>query len=304
MRAAVLHETGQPLAVEDVPEPEAGEGQALLDVKAAGINFADVLIKNGMYPQPPELPTILGNEVAGDLDGRRVVAFARLSGGGYAERVAVDDEWVFDLPASATYAQGAAFLTTYLTAWIPLTRQARIHRDSNVLVTAAAGGVGTAAIQVATFAGANVTAAAGSEEKLTLARELGAQRTIGYDEIGDLDDIDIALDPVGGPVYSACLRSLRPLGVAIAIGFAGGAWEPADPARLVGRNTGAIGFYLGRLMNLRPELVREEVHELLAVWSRGSLRPVVGAEFPLEQVNDALDLIGSRRSTGKVVLVP
>ena len=304
MRAAVLHETGKPLAVEDVPEPEASEGQSIVDVRAAGINFADVLIRNGMYPQPPELPTILGNEVAGDVDGRRVVAFARLTGGGYAERVTVEDEWVFDLPASAGYAEGAAFLTTYLTAWIPLMRQARIHRDSNVLVTAAAGGVGTAAIQLATFAGANVTAAAGSEEKLAFARDLGAQRTVSYDEIGELDDIDVALDPVGGPVYTACLKSLRPLGVAIAIGFAGGAWEPVDPARLVGRNTAAIGFYLGRLMGLRPELVREEVRELLAVWSRGSLRPIVGAEFPLEQANEALDLIASRQSTGKVVLVP
>ena len=303
MKAAVLHETGKPLSVEDVPEPEAGEGQSVVDVKAAGINFADVLIRNGHYPQPPELPTILGNEVAGDIGGRRVVAFARLSGGGYAERVAVDDEWVFDLPPNASYAEGAAFLTTYLTAWIPMTRQARIHRDSNVLVTAAAGGVGTAAIQVALFAGANVTAAAGSEEKLELARELGATRTVSYEEIGELDDIDVAFDPVGGPVFSACIKALRPLGVAIGIGFAGGAWEPVDPARLVGRNVGVQGFYLGRLMSFRPDLVRLEVDELLALWQRGVLRPVVGAEYPLEQANEALDLIGSRKSTGKVVLV-
>ena len=303
MKAAVLHETGKPLSVEDVPEPEAGEGQSVVDVKAAGINFADVLIRNGHYPQPPELPTILGNEVAGDIGERRVVAFARLSGGGYAERVAVDDEWVFDLPPNASYAEGAAFLTTYLTAWIPMTRQARIHRDSNVLVTAAAGGVGTAAIQVALFAGANVTAAAGSEEKLELARELGATRTVSYEEIGELDDIDVAFDPVGGPVFSACIKALRPLGVAIGIGFAGGAWEPVDPARLVGRNVGVQGFYLGRLMSFRPDLVRLEVDELLALWQRGVLRPVVGAEYPLEQANEALDLIGSRKSTGKVVLV-
>ena len=304
MKAAVLHETGQPLSVEDMPEPEAGEGQSVVDVQAAGINFADVLIKNGMYPQPPELPTILGNEVAGEVDGRRVVAFARLAGGGYAERVAVEDDWIFDLPAGASYAEGAAFLTTYLTAWIPMTRQAHIHPDSNVLVTAAAGGVGTAAIQVAGFCGANITAAAGSDEKRELARKLGAQRTVTYEEIGELDAIDVAFDPVGGPVFAACIKALRPLGVAIAIGFAGGTWEPVDPARLVGRNVGVQGFYLGRLMGLRPELVRFEVHELLALWRRGALHPVVGAEFPLEQANEALDLIGSRQSTGKVVLVP
>ena len=106
MKAAVLHEIGGPLSVEDVPEPEAGEGQSLVDVRAAGINFADVLIRNGQYPQPPPLPTILGNEVAGDIGGRRVLAFARLSGGGYAERVAVDDEWVFDLPAGRELRRG------------------------------------------------------------------------------------------------------------------------------------------------------------------------------------------------------
>ena len=304
MKAALLHETGKPLSVEDVPEPQAGEGQSIVDVKAAGIKFADVLIRNGMYPQPPELPTILGNEVAGDIDDRRVVAFARLSGGGYAERVAVDDDWVFDLPPGASYAEGAAFLTTYLTAWIPMTRQAHIHPDSNVLVTAAAGGVGSAAIQVAAFCGATITAAAGSEEKRELAKKLGAHRTVTYDEIGELDDIDVAFDPVGGPVFTACIKALRPLGVAIGIGFAGGTWETVDPARLVGRNVGVQGFYLGRLMGLRPDLVRLEVDELLALWRRGALRPVVGAEFPLEQANDALDLIGSRQSTGKVVLVP
>ena len=303
MKAAVLHEFGAPLSMEDVPEPEVGPGQSMVDVKAAGINYADVLIRDGRYPQPPTLPTILGNEIAGDIGERRVVAFARLTGGGFAERVAVDDEWTFDLPPGAGYAEGAALLTNYLTAWLPLVRLARIHPDSGVLITAAAGGVGSAAIQVAAFSGANITAAAGSDEKRELARSLGAQRTIGYDEIADLDDIDVAFDPVGGPVFTNCLMALRPLGLAIGIGFAGGAWEPVDPARLVGRNVGVLGFYLGRLMGLRPELVREEVSELLALWRRGAIRPVVGAEFPLDDVNEALDLIGSRQSTGKVVLV-
>jgi NADPH2:quinone reductase len=303
VKAAVLHETGGPLSVEDVPEPDVGEGQQLVEVRAAGINFADVLIRLGRYPQPPPLPTILGNEVAGEVDGRRVLAFARQTGGGYAERVAVDDPWIFDLPAGASFAEGASFLTTYLTAWIPLTRQARVHRGTNLLVTAAAGGVGTAAIQVGLFAGASVTAAAGSEEKRELARSLGAERTVTYEEIAELDDIDVAFDPVGGPVFSDCLKALRPLGVGIAIGFAAGPWEEVDPARLVGRNIGVQGFYLGRLMGFQPQLVRSEVEELLAIWRRGALRPVVGAELPLEQANEAHELIASRASTGKVVLL-
>lgn len=304
MRAAVLHEVGRPLVVEDVPEPEPGEGQTLVDVRAAGINFADVLIRDGRYPQPPPLPRVLGNEVAGEVGGRRVLGFVRAEAGGFAERACVDDAWLFDLPESASFAEGAAFLTTYLTAWIPFVRQARVRNGTNVLVTAAAGGVGTAAVQLAVFCGANVTAAAGSPEKFEVARSLGAVRTVSYEEIAELDDVDVALDPVGGEVYAACLRALRPLGVAIAIGFAGGAWEPVDPARLVGRNTSAVGFYLGRLMQLRPDVVREEARELLALWRRGLLRPHVGAELPLERVNDAFDLLASRRSTGKVVLVP
>ena len=105
-------------------------------------------------------------------------------------------------------------------------------------------------------------------------------------------------------MFSACLQALRPVGVALAIGFAGGTWESIDPARLVGRNVGVQGFYLGRLMKFRPDLIRREVEELLALWRRGLLRPIVGAEFPLDQANEALDLIGSRKSTGKVVLVP
>ena len=303
MRAVVLREVGR-LAVEDVPEPEAGEGQSVVEVRAAGVNFADVLIREGRYPQQPELPFVPGNEIAGDVGDRRVLGFVRTTGGGYAERVAVDDAWLFDLPAGATYAEGASLLTTYLTAWIPLTRQVRLHPTSNVLVTAAAGGVGSAAVQVATFAGATVTAAASSEEKLALARQQGAARTISYEQIAELDDIDVAFDNVGGDVFTACLQTLRPLGVAIAIGFAGGGWQPVDPTRLVGRNVGLQGFYLGRLMRFQPELVRSEVHELLALWRRGAIRPVVGGEFPLEQANEAHDLIASRQSTGKLVLVP
>jgi NADPH:quinone reductase len=304
MKAAVLHEIGGPLAVEDMPEPGPAEGQSLVEVRAAGINFADVLIRLGHYPQPPPLPAVLGNEIAGDLDGRRVLAFVRGAGGGYAERVAVDDEWVFDLPPKASYAEGASFLTTFLTAWLPFVRQAHIRPGSHVLVTAAAGGVGTAAIQLARHLGARVTAAAGSEEKHALSRELGAEATIGYEEIGELDDVDVAFDPVGGPVFAACQKALRPLGVAIGIGFAGGAWEPVDPARLVGRNIGVQGFYLGRLMGFQPKLVQEQARELIALWQRGSIRPVVGAEYPLAEAQAAHELIASRRSTGKVVLVP
>ena len=138
MKGVVLREVGGDLALEEWHEPSG----VVVDVRAAGVNFLDVLVRRGLYPQMPELPHVLGTEVAGDLDGRRVVAFADGSGG-YAERVAVDPEWVFDLPEHATYAAGASFLMTYLTAYIPLVNARRAER---VLVHAGAGGVGSAAI--------------------------------------------------------------------------------------------------------------------------------------------------------------
>ncbi len=286
--------------MQDVAAPD---GEAVIDVRAAGINFMDVLIRAGRYPQPPELPTILGAEVAGELDGRRVIALTRSSGGGYAERAVVDPEWVVPLPDGAGFAEGAAFLMAFLTAWIPLTRLARVGEETTVLVTAAAGGVGTAAVQLARHLGARVLAAAGSEEKRALARELGAEEAVPYERIGELQ-ASVVLDPVGGDVFAASLRTLAPLGTLVAIGYAGGMWPQVDPALLVGRNVSVSGFYLGRLMRHAPRLVRDAIDELLALWRDGAVRPVVGAELPLERAADAHRLIESRASTGKVVLAP
>ncbi|HET8607903.1 MAG TPA: NADPH:quinone oxidoreductase family protein [Gaiellaceae bacterium] len=300
VRAAVLREIGGALAVEEVAEPEG----AVLDVRAAGVNFADVLIRRGDYPQPPELPFVPGSEVAGDLDGRRVIAFVRGSGGGYAERVAVDFDWVIDLPEHASYAEGAAFLLTTLTAWIPLTRQARVRPGSTVLVHAAAGGVGSAAVQVARHLGARVVATAGSEEKRRVALELGAEEAWSYEEFPDRVRADVVLDPVGGEIFARSLRVLEPLGAAVAIGYAGGLWQDVSPQLVVGRNISISGFYLGRLTQLRPQLVREAVGEVVELWRDGALKPLVGAEFPLERAGEALDHLESRRSVGKVVLVP
>jgi NADPH2:quinone reductase len=299
VKAVVLERTGGPeeLQVQEVAEPEG----SVLDVRAAGINFMDVLIRAGRYPQPPELPTVLGAEVAGELDGRRVMALTRGSGGGYAERVAVDPDWTVPLPEGASFAEGASFLMTFLTAWIPL--QPLVRPGATVLVHAAAGGVGSAAVQVAKQLGARVIGTASTAEKLDVVREVLADDARTY---GELDDVraDVIVDPVGGELFARSLRLLNPLGAIIAIGFAGGAWPQVDPALLVGRNISVHGFYLGRLMAHRPELVRHAIDELLPLWHDGAIRPVVGAEFPLAEAPDAHRLIESRRSTGKVVLVP
>jgi NADPH2:quinone reductase len=303
LRAALLREVDGPFEIREVPEP-AADGKALVRVRAAGINFADVLVRRGRYPQMPELPAVLGSEIAGELeDGTRVMAITS-GAGGYAEVVAVDPAQVVRLPDDASFAEGASFLLTFLTAFIPLTRQVRVRHGATVLVYAAAGGVGSAAIQVARSLGARVVAAVGSEEKLDVCRSLGAAEAYVYDALPDELVADVVFDPVGGELFAGSFARLRPLGIVIAIGSAAGAWPEVEPARLVGRNVGLAGFYLGRLMRLDPELVGTAVGELLGLWETGALKPLVGAELPLEEIERAHELVESRRSVGKVVLLP
>ncbi len=305
MRAILLREPGGPERLElvDVPEPEPGEGERLVRVRAAGINYLDVLVRRGEYPQPPDLPAILGAEVAGEVDGRRVIAL--LGGvGGYSEAVAVPEDRLFELPEKTTFAEGAAFLLTFLTAYIPLVRQVRLEPGATVLVHSAAGGVGTAAIQVARYLGARVVATASSEEKRQFALELGAEEAFGYDDFAEHVRANVVLDPVGGDVFARSIPILEPLGTIVGIGFAGGFWKDVSPAVLVGRNIGVQGFYLGRLMARRPDVVRQAADELLDLWRDGAVRPIVGAELPLEQAAEAHRLIEERGHVGKVVLVP
>jgi NADPH:quinone reductase len=261
--------------------------------------------RRGLAPQMPALPWIPGVEISGTTaEGRRVLGLIGTSGGGYAEQAVLDEGMLFDLPEGASFEQGAAFLLAYLTAWIPLTRQASIHPGARVLVHAAAGGVGSAAVVVARDLGAEVVATASSEEKLRLPSALGASEAVTYDRLGEIEPVDVVFDPVGGQLLADSIGLLRPLGVALAIGFAGGAWPQLDPALLVGRNVGVQGFYLGRLMRRRPDLVREAGLDLLRLWRAGQVRPIVGAVYPFADVAEAHRLMESRRSTGKVVLVP
>jgi NADPH2:quinone reductase len=303
VRAVVLNDVGGPeqLVLQDVEEPLAADGSVVVDVRASAVNFADVLVRLGRYPQMPELPTVLGTEFAGELDGNRVMGFTS-GGGGYAERVAADPRWLLPLPMSASFAEGAAFPTAFLTAWIPLTQLLRVGFGSRVLVTAAAGAVGTAAIQlVRTLNGAPV-AAVGSADKLDLPRSLGAVEAVTYAEIGELEPVAAVFDLVGGDVFASTLPLLKPLGTAVAVGYAGGLWQDVSPTWLVGRNIGVQGFFLGRLIGRDPQLVEQAARDVLKLWEGGVVRPVVGHELPLEQAGEAHRLIEERKTQGKVVL--
>ncbi len=303
MRAAVLSEVDGPFELRDVADPVPQDGEALVRVRAAGINFLDVLIRRGRYPQMPELPVVLGAELAGELeDGTRVMALH--TPGAYAELAAVPRGALVPLPDGASFAEGAGFVLTFLTAYVPLTRQVVLRGGQTVLVHAAAGGVGTATIQVARALGARVVAAVGSPEKLEVCRELGAEEAYVYDELPDDLRVDVVADPVGGELFEAAVARLRPLGTLVAIGYAGGLWPELQPAQLVGRNVGVQGVYIGRLLRHAPDVVAAATGELLELWRAGSIRPFVGAEFPLADVEQAHELVESRRSVGKVVLLP
>jgi len=305
VKAILIEETGGPeqLVLRDVPEPDVSEGQSLVHVRAAGINYLDVLVRKGNYAQAPELPTIPGTEICGETpDGRRVIAL--VSGGGYADRVAADEARLFPLPDLASFAEGASFLLTFLTACIPLTRQVRLEPGQTVLVHAGSGGVGCASIQVAKHLGARVIATASTEEKRRFCLEQGADEAHAYEDFAEHVRADVVLDPVGGDLFQPSLGVLNPLGTLVAIGYAGGWWQEMSPALLVGRNVGVQGFYLGRLFQRRMDVVHDAAAELTALWERGAIRPVVGAEFPLAEAADAHRLIDERKHVGKVVLVP
>jgi NADPH2:quinone reductase len=303
LKAVLLRETGGPerLELADVPDPEPGDGEVVVRVRASGINFLDVLVRQGRYAQQPELPTIPGTEVAGEVDGRRVIA---LPDAGYAELAVAREDSLVPLPEGASFEEGASFLMTFLTAWIPLTRQVRVEPGTTVLVHAGAGGVGSASIQLAKHMGARVVATASSEEKRAFALELGADEAYSYEEFGDAVRADVVIDPVGGDLVAQSLKVLNPLGSHVLIGYAGGFWEDISPALVVGRNVSLVGFYLGRLMRHGPQVVQAATGELIALWEEGAVRPVVGATFPLADAADAHRLIEERKSVGKVVLVP
>jgi len=323
VRAVTLTDTIGVAGLESVelPDREVAAGRVLVRVRAAALNFADLLMCQGRYPAPPELPAVLGLEAAGDVVavggktpfavGDRVLGLA--SNGAFAELAELDPAATWTLPDSLTYAEGAALPVAFLTAYLTLVHQLRLRSGDVVLVHAAAGGVGTAAVQLAAHLGARVIATAGSAEKARVALELGADAAIDYsredvvarvrEETGGIG-VDCILDPVGGSLFEASLQVVRPLGALVAIGYAGGPWPSLDVGTLAGRNVGVYGFYLARIMRFRPELVRDSMERVLELASAGVVRALIGAEFPLAETRQAHELLERRGAIGKVVVLP
>jgi NADPH2:quinone reductase len=317
MRALQITELSGPasaLALADVPEPEAGDG-VLVDVHAAGVSFPEVLQTRGEYQLKPPLPFVPGSEVAGVVrsapegsglaPGDAVAAFCML--GGFAEVAVAPAFLTFVLPDGLDFAQGAALILNYHTAYFALALRGRLREGETVLVHGAAGGVGTAALQIARGLGARTIAVVSDDEKEHVARGAGADEVLRSDGAWKdaakaLGGADVVLDPVGGDRFTDSLRSLREGGRLVVVGFTGGAIPEVKVNRLLLNNTEVIGAGWGAYAMGKPEINREIGAAVARLAEEGAVRPVVGARFPLERAAEALELIDGRRATGKVVL--
>ncbi len=304
------------VVVADVPEPEAGDG-VLFEVRAAGVSFPDVLQSRGQYQSAAEPPYVPGVEAAGVVraapagsafaPGDRVAALTH--GGGWAELATADPDYTFALPDALDFAQGAGLVLNYHTAWFALVMRGRLREGEAVLVHGAAGGLGTAALQVARGLGARTIAVVSTDEKEQVAREAGADDVVRSDqawrdEVRELTagGVDLVVDPVGGDRFTDSLRSLRDGGRLLVLGFTGGAIPEVRVNRLLLRNTEVIGAGFGAWMAGHPEdrqKVGRQVHRLT---DQGVVRPVIGARFALEDGAEAMRLLEGRGATGKVVL--
>ncbi|MCC5947961.1 MAG: NADPH:quinone oxidoreductase family protein [Nitriliruptoraceae bacterium] len=316
MRAIRITEFGGPevlTLVEDAPEPEVGPGTQLLHVTRAGINYADTHQAEDSYLAPSTLPLIPGAEAAGTLeDGRRVVAL--VGGGGYAERAAVPEPLTFDLPDGVEDGQALALVLQGTTAWHLLHTSAQLRTGESVVVHAAAGGVGTLAVQLAVRAGAGrVIAVASSAEKRQLALELGADVAVdaGEDDLkGALEEanggkVDVVLEMVGGRTTDQSLAALAPFGRLVVFGMASReAPSLVDPRQLMGRSRGLIGFWLAHAMNDPARHLAAPMRELLDLTAQGALKPIVGGTYGLSEVARAHEDLRARRTIGKLLLDP
>jgi NADPH:quinone reductase len=306
-----LNGPDEALALVDIPEPEAshmltpGSG-ALVDVHAAGVSFPEVLQTRGEYQFKPDLPFVPGSEVGGTRrdTGERVAAFTFL--GAFAEVAVAPEYMVFPIPDSWDFAQGAALVLNYHTAYFALKLRGRLAEGETVLVHGAAGGVGTASIQVAKGLGARVIGVVSSDEKETVARDAGADEVVradGFrDAVKELGGADLIIDPVGGDRFTDSLRSLKEEGRLVVVGFTGGSIPEVKVNRLLLNNTEVIGAGWGAYVMPKPEVTRQIGAEIERLIQAGFINPPVGARFPMEEAAGALELIDGRGATGKVVL--
>lgn len=335
MKAVVIARAGPPesLEVAERPDPSPGPGQVLIRVRRAGVNFADVLARQGLYPDAPHPPFVPGYEVSGTVEaagpgvsgfrgGENVAAFTRF--GGYAERAVADARFVVPLPPGVGFAAGAAIPVNYATAWHCLFDTGTVLPGDRVLIHAAAGGVGLASVRMAKGAGAVVFGTAGSEEKVRFLRDFGVDHPMDYkalDFAGEIlkitggEGVDVILDSIGGATIAKDFKILRPGGRIVFLGLAsasgrGKALALAElvgmprlqPVRLLEKSQAFVGVNILRLFDHRPAAAADLVRRCFRMAADGGALPVIASEIPLEKAADAHRMLQGRATVGKVLL--
>lgn len=324
MKAVLCHQYGPPetLTVEETESPKATKGKLVIQVKACGVNFPDTLMIQGKYQFKPPFPFSPGGEVAGVVKevGEGIThlktgdaVFALTGWGGFAEEVLADGFKTFPIPKGMDFVTAASLMYTYGTSYHALKDRANLQPGETLLVLGAAGGVGLAAVELGRIMGANVIAAASTDEKLELCRQTGATETINYSredlrerikEITGGQGIDVVYDPVGGNLTEAALRSVNWRGRYLVVGFAAGP-IPAIPLNLpLLKGCSVVGVFWGAFAEKQPKDNFKNVQELLSFYQKGEMKPHIQAAYPLEKVSQALTEMMNRQVMGKLVITP
>lgn len=326
MKAWQVAQLGDPqaaLRLVDIPQPVPKGEEVLIKIEAFALNFFDILQCQGKYQEKPALPFTPGAEISGIIEavgaesnfsvGQRVLATPLLPNGGFSEYVTVMGNEVFHIPDSLSYNEAAALFITYQTAYYALHRNAHIRKGETLLVHAGSGGVGSAAIQLGKAAGAIVIATAGSDEKTKVCKELGADFVINYrttdfvqivKELTDGKGADVIFDPVGGDTFDRSRKCIAFEGRILVIGFAGGRIADAPTNHALVKNYSIVGVHFGLFRNLLPKEVMKAHIELMELYNKGMISPLLYNEFSFEKVPDALDLLADRQTWGKLIVTP
>ena len=330
MKAVLCKEHGLPekLVIEDIDPPKAGPGEILVDVHAASVNFPDYLIIQNKYQFKPDLPFSPGSEVAGVVAaigdgvthykaGDKIIGLCGHNG--FREQTTISAMACMPMPAAMDYKTGAAIMMTYGTSYYALKQRANLQSGETILIMGASGGVGLAAVDLAKSMGAKVIAAASTEDKLTICRDYGADETILYptgemdneqakafsNQIKTLSDgkgVDVIYDPVGDVYAEPALRAMAWNGRYLVIGFAAGE-IPRVPLNLtLLKGCAVVGVFWGQFTKLEPEASAQNMRELMEMEADGRIKPHISKVFTFEQTPEAIDFIGARKATGKVVV--
>ncbi|MCY4334976.1 MAG: NADPH:quinone oxidoreductase family protein [Litoreibacter sp.] len=317
MRALQVVDENETKFVTDAARPEPGPGEVIIRVRACALNFADLLMIKGTYQEKPPKPFSPGMEVAGEVEAlgegvtspkvsTRVAVYGGY--GGLAEYGVFPAALCAPLPDAMDFETAAAFQVAYSTSHVALDYRAKLQKGETLLVTGAAGGVGLTAVELGHKMGATVIAAARGVDKLTVAKEHGANHLIDTDTddlrevVKSLGGADVVYDVIGDPLFTAALRACKPEARVLTIGFAAGEVPQIAANHLLVKNIDVMGFYWGGYLKFKPEVLTDSLSALFKMYERGELAPHISHRFALEDASDALEVLRARKSTGKVVV--